>query len=305
MKSECDIILLSYERPDLLRACVDSILERTGVRSTLIIVDNGSKDPGVIQYLNGIRGNHTVDIEKVLCEENAGFAAGMNKGMRLSDAPFMCLLNNDCVVTEGWLEEMMSVARSMGNIGLVNPQSSTFGSFPDTGVSANEHAGLLSDKKGGYVELGHAIGFACLIKREVVDKTGYLDEVYEGVCYEDTDFSVRAQKEGYMPVMAEGAYVFHAGQASRKSLKGREQVYSRNRSIFESKWGRLLRVLYWDRSRDIRGDRDAITADYEALKGLARQRAIVEVWAMDREKIVHPGSERNFMVRLTSFAHHE
>ncbi|MBU0571245.1 MAG: glycosyltransferase family 2 protein [Candidatus Omnitrophica bacterium] len=281
MESECDIILLSYENPLLLKKCVMSILEHTRTRSTLIVVDNGSRDPEVKKYLDKIHGNDIVDIEKVFCEENTGFAKGMNKGLRLADAPFVCLLNNDCVVTGGWIEEMISVAETRADIGLVNPQSSTFGSYPDHSVLINEHAKLLTDKKGRYVELGHAIGFACLIKREVIDKIGYLDEAYEGVCYEDTDFSVRAHNAGYISVMAEGAYVFHKEQASRRGLEGKEEIYSRNKKIFEDRWGKLIRVLYMDNTRDIY-DQVEVKRDYEALKGLARQRVAVHVWIMDR-----------------------
>ena len=281
MESECDIILLSYENPDLLKKCVNSVLEHTRARSTLIIVDNGSRDPEVKRYLDKVHGNEVVDIEKVFCESNSGFAKGMNKGMRLSSAPFVCLLNNDCIVTDGWLEEMISIAEMRDDIGLVNPQSSTFGSYPDHSVLINEHAKLLSDKKGQYVELGHAIGFACLIKRNVIKKIGYLDEIYEGVCYEDTDFSARANEAGYISVMAEGAYVFHREQASRETLKGKELIYSRNKKIFENRWGRLIRVLYLDVTTDIY-DQKNVKHEYELLKGLARQRAIVHMWVIDK-----------------------
>ncbi len=290
MKKTVDIVLLSYENPGLLKKCVASVLENTRVSANLIIVDNGSKDPEVKRYLGAVHGSGTVYIEKVFSEENAGFAGGMNKGMRLSDAPFICLLNNDCVVAEGWLEEMISVAEQRGDIGIVNPQSNTFGSFPDQSVSINEHARLLDDKKGRFVELGHAIGFACLIKREVIEKIGYLDEAYEGVCYEDTDFSVRAQKAGYIPAMAEGSYVFHAEQASRKDLEGKEEIYSRNRALFENRWGKLLRVLHMDHSSDFHDDRERVREDYELMKSLARQRVIVDFWVRDRRSSAKPGT---------------
>ncbi|MBD3426354.1 MAG: glycosyltransferase [Candidatus Omnitrophica bacterium] len=274
MRAECDIILLSYENPDLLEKCVQSVLEHTRVPSRLIIVDNASKDPAVSGYLHKIHGNSRVSIEKVFSERNAGFAAGMNKGMRLSEAPFVCLLNNDCIVTEGWLEELIAVASSGEDIGIVNPQSNTFGSRPDEGASIDDHGKLLRYGKGRFVELGHAVGFACLIKRDLIDKIGYLDEAFRGVCYEDTDYSVRAQRAGYISVMAEGSYVYHFEQASRKDLKDREDVYRKNRELFEKRWGRLLRVLFFDPASERQG---RVPERYETMKGLARQRMIVEM----------------------------
>ncbi|MBD3379638.1 MAG: glycosyltransferase [Candidatus Omnitrophica bacterium] len=275
MNYKCDIILLSYENPSLLKKCVESVLNDTEVPARLIIVDNGSRDRKVAEYLQSVKGSKTVSVEKVLSPDNAGFAAGMNKGLKLSNAPYVCLLNNDCVVTPGWLGEMIEIASSSGEIGLVNPQSNTFGSRPDGSASVREHAELLRYRESSYTELGHAIGFACLIKREVINRVGFLDEGYAGVCYEDTDYSLRAGKAGYISVMSERAYVFHMEQASRKGLKGKEKIYERNRRRFEKKWGRLLRVFFLeDRNSD-----DKVYMDYSmALKPMARQRMIVEAW---------------------------
>ena len=280
MKHECDIILLSYESPDLLKRCVRSVMEHTRIHARLIIVDNASRDPDVGKFIHSLEGNEKVAVEKVFSDENSGFAAGMNKGMKISDAPYVCLLNNDCVVTDGWLEEMILVAETSSRIGIVNPQSNTFGSVPPDGVSIDSHALQLRKNGERYVEMGHAIGFACLIKREVIDRIGYLDEIYRGVCYEDSDFSVRAQEAGFISVIAEGAYVFHREQASRRKLPGKEAIYAANKKIFEDRWGKFLRVLILDPGPDGPGD---MFAYYDALKGLARQRAMVEVWASNTD----------------------
>ncbi|MBF0493796.1 MAG: glycosyltransferase family 2 protein [Candidatus Omnitrophica bacterium] len=289
----CDIILLSYESPDLLKKCVESVLEHTNVKSSLIIVDNASKDPGVKQYLDSVHGNGTVEVEKIFSEENAGYAGGMNKGMRIASAPYICLLNNDCIVSEGWLEEMIDIARRNAHIGIVNPQSSTFGSRPEESVSINEHAALLSDKKGNYVELGHMIGFAALIKKEVIEKIGSFDEAYQGVCYEDTDFSARALQAGYISVMAEGSYVYHKEQASRKNLANKEEIYARNKKIFEERWGKLLRVCYIDSVHNV-GFKESLPLTYENLRGLARERMLIDVWIRGAAK-KHTYGTDNFL----------
>ncbi|MGB3082256.1 MAG: glycosyltransferase family 2 protein [Candidatus Omnitrophota bacterium] len=295
MENKCDIVLLSYESPDLLKKCVRSVLDHTRVKSRLIIVDNNSRSPEVKKYIEAVDGNETVEIEKVFNNENLGFAAGMNEGMRLSGARFVCLLNNDCVVTDGWLEEMIAVALKRSDIGLVNPQSNTFGSRPDEHSSIDVHAASLAEKRGKFVELGHIIGFACLVKREVIDDIGYLDEVYEGVCYEDTDFSVRARKAGFIPVMAEGSYVFHVEQASRGDMKGKKEVYRRNKEIFENKWGKLLRVLYV-----ANGEGTGLSSVYDCLKPLTRERVFVDIWT-SREKNKDVPEARHADISIKSF----
>ncbi|HNX90331.1 MAG TPA: glycosyltransferase [Candidatus Omnitrophota bacterium] len=290
----CDIVLLSYENPDLLEKCVVSVLHNTDVPSRLIIVDNASRNERVKKYISDLAGNDVVSIEKVFCDRNYGFAGGINRGMRLSTSSFVCILNNDCIVTKSWLSEMISVAVSQKNIGLVNPQSSTFGSIPSPEKGIEKHAAELSCRKGKYTELGHAIGFACLIKREVIDKIGYLDEIFEGVCYEDTDYSMRVLKAGYISVIAEGAYVFHLEQASRKNLKNRDEIYARNLSLFTERWGKILRVLYLDQGLDIT-QTEFLREDYEMMRALSRQRAFVDMWVKDSKKLVTPGGAYEYL----------
>jgi len=271
MKHECDIVLLSYESPDLLKKCVESVLENTLVPSRLIIVDNNSTSPEVREYLDNVSGKWDVEIEKVFSPENAGFAGGINKGLRLSTAPYVCILNNDCEVYSGWLREMINVASIDSSIGLVNPQSNTFG--------CNDPL-LVKDKSGKFVELGHAIGFACLIKREVLETIGLFDEAYEGVCYEDTDFACRAMKKGFISVMACGAYVYHREQASRSRLPGKKEIYKKNKYLFESRWGRLLRMLFVEQD----SEDERILKDYKNLKNVARKRIIVDMWVEKKDR---------------------
>ena len=277
MKYECDIILLSYESPELLKKCVESVFEHTRENVRLIIVDNASKSPEVARYLNDLKGTENVAVQKLFNDENLGFAAGMNKGMKISDAPYVCLLNNDCEVTDGWLLEMMLVAGSSPEIGIVNPHSNTFGSVPREGVSIHEHASFLQKNSEKYVEVGHAIGFAFLVKRDVIDRIGYLDEVYAGVCYEDTDFSMRALEAGFISVIAEGSYVFHLEQASRKNLPGKKKIYAANKATFENRWGKILRVLILDPENKKPVD---ILGYYGALKKFARERSFIKVWTV-------------------------
>ena len=290
MKYECDIILLSYESPGLLKKCVESIFKHTRTTVRLIIVDNASKDPEVARYLHSLESTENVAVQKLFNDENLGFAAGMNIGMKISEAPYLCLLNNDCEVTDGWLLEMMLVASSSSEIGIVNPQSNTFGSVPRENSSIYDHAVFLQKNSEKYVEMGHAIGFACLVKREVIDRIGYFDEIYAGVCYEDSDFSLRAKDAGFVSVIAEGAYVFHLEQASRKNLLGKKQIYAANKKTFEDRWGKILRVLVLDPESQKQVD---ILHYYGALKKLARERVFIKVWTVSGR----PGSRADDAIK--------
>ena len=84
--------------------------------------------------------------------------------MRLSVAPYVCLLNNDAITTNGWLSEMIRVAEASWSIGLVNPSSNTMGQKPDKGLSLEGYAVSIKKQPGAWEEIGSAIGFCMLIK---------------------------------------------------------------------------------------------------------------------------------------------
>jgi len=144
----------------------------------------------------------------------------------------------------GWLKEMTEVANMAGDIGIVNPSSNNLGQRPATGQPLELYAESLKSQAGKFVELGAAIGFCMLIKRDVIEKVGIFDEIYGMGNFEDTDFSRRAIKEGYKCVRACGAYVHHREGASFARLNGRDENFRRNREIYEFRWGKPKRVAY-------------------------------------------------------------
>lgn len=254
MEIKCDLVLLSWNNLNLLKDCVSSILNNTNIPSRLIIVDNGSSEKGLREYLKSLEGNEVIEVHVIMNPSNEGFARGMNKGMGFSDAPYVCLLNNDIIVTEGWLGEMIKVASESPSIGVVNPSSNNFGLRLEKGIALKEFARTLKVENGKWIEMNACVGFCMLIKREVVNKIGFLDEGYGYAYFEDTDFSRRAQSAGYKCAMAKGCYVYHAEGKSGKYLKSKDQQFRRNAEKFFKKWGKPLRVAYIVSGKDISSD---------------------------------------------------
>ena len=83
-----------------------------------------------------------------------------------------------------------------------------------------------------------------LIKREVIDRIGYLDEIYGMGGFDDTDFSKRTDLAGYKCVCAKEAYVYHDWHTSFGKDENREKLVRKNEEIFVNKWGRYLRIGY-------------------------------------------------------------
>lgn len=239
----CDIIIPVWNQLSFTRDCIDSIERNTGSAYRLILIDNAS-DADTRGYLAKLAEREGDKIKLIRNDNNLGFVKAANQGLKAGQSDFACLLNNDTLVTKGWLQEMIDVASRSKDIGIVNPSSNNLGQRPADGEPIEHFAQRLGLQRGSSVELGSAIGFCMLIKREVLNKIGLLDEIYGMGNFEDTDFSRRAVKEGYRCVRACGAYVYHRENTSFSKVKTFDEDFRRNREIYEFRWGRPKRVAY-------------------------------------------------------------
>ena len=236
---------MTWNQKALTRDFMVSFFAHTAVPCRLIVIDNGSSD-GTGEYLTSIKGTETVKILLVLNSENKGFAGGMNQGLELTDAPYVCFANNDLIFTKGWLEEVISVFESNKKIGILNPNSNNLGAHPENLGKIDVFAGELQNKfKGVFAEMPFCVGFCMFIRREVIDKVGGLSAEFSPVFFEDTDYSLKALKAGYLIGVAKGSYVWHKEHASVDRLgKKKEAYFSKSRELFRKKWGKILRIIF-------------------------------------------------------------
>ena len=239
----CDIIIPVWDQLEATRDCVESILKNTSYPHRLIIVNNGS-GPQTKTYLEGLSTERGQSVILIRNEKNLGFVKAVNQGFNASDADYICLLNNDTIVMKDWLSEMIKIAELSGDIGIVNPSSNNLGQRPEKGEPLELFAEKVRAHSGSFVELGAAIGFCMLIKREVIKSVGPFDEIYGMGNFEDTDFSRRAAREGYKSVRACGAYVYHRENTSFSKVKAFEEDFKRNKEIYEFRWGKPKRIAY-------------------------------------------------------------
>jgi len=234
-----DLIVPNWNRLDLLKHCVESVFKHTRIPSRLIIVDDGSTDQNVHQYLDHISGTQSVLVKVLRLQKNETLAKVINAGFKASEAPWTCLLNNDILVTEGWLEEMLAVAKSDDGIGLVNPMSNEFDVLPRPG----ESIGALARRRRTYptdkIENWMCTGFCMLMPRRILKEVGYWDEKYKLFYFEDADYALKVRRAGYRCVIAERAFVFHEGGATVKTVMNtasRTGLFSENEKRFFKKW---------------------------------------------------------------------
>ena len=114
MKSVSLVIAL-YNQVDYTRRCIESILECTPRPYELILVDNASVD-ATADYVRGLSA--TVISNRT----NLGCAKAWNQGIRASHGDVVGILNNDIVVTPGWIEKLLDF-RERGAHGIVCPSA--------------------------------------------------------------------------------------------------------------------------------------------------------------------------------------
>jgi len=146
---------------------------------------------------------------------------------------------------EGWLTEMVKVAESSRDIGIVDPSSNNLGDYKPWHTSLDRYArDLLKRKSGLWIEMATAVGFCFLIKREVINKIGILSDQYGDGNFEDTEYSVRAMRNGYKSVIAQGSYVYHKIHGSFDMIENWEDMFDDSQGMFHEMFGRPERILY-------------------------------------------------------------
>lgn len=242
---KCDIVIPVWNLKDYTEQAVESIIKNTDYPYRLIVIDNGSEKE-TKEYLESLKNDKRLPgYILIRNEENQGYTIATNQGMEISDAPYVCLHNNDTIVCKGWLSEMVAVAESSKEIGIVNPNSNNLGSRKPWCMSLDKYAEkLMKEHKGQYIEMATAIGFCYLVKREVINKIGILKVGYGLGNFEDTEYCIRAFRNGYKSVFARAAYVWHAESASFNLVDEYEEMFKKNQVMFYELFGKPQRVLY-------------------------------------------------------------
>lgn len=232
------IVVPAWNQLDFTKACLDSIRRYTPEPYEIIVVDNGSTD-GTGDYLRA-----APDIDAILNEENRGFPAAVNQGMNAAKGRQVLLLNNDVVVTTGWLRRMLAVLHSDATVGLVGPCSNNVSGPQQIPISYQALAGLEAFAwehgklaAGQRSEVTRLVGFCFLVKREVIEAIGLLDEQFGIGMFEDDDYCRRALAAGFRAVIAGDAFVHHFGsQTFASSGIDPYALYQENLEKFANKW---------------------------------------------------------------------
>ena len=227
----------------LTRACIDSIYAHTPGALELVLVDNGSVEDvaGTARELSAA-GRRVVYLRN---QRNEGFAYGCNQGIAASHGDYLVLLNNDVVVTPGWLSRQLALLEMDPAIAVVGPTTNATSGAQLVGTATYRGVAEVNrfarqwalEHAGEFALVPRIVGLCMVMRRALVDEIGGFDTAFGFGNCEDDDLCVRILRAGHQIAIAYDAFIHHHGSATFRSLDlDARALVDENWRIFCNKW---------------------------------------------------------------------
>jgi GT2 family glycosyltransferase len=240
------VVVVNWNRKDLLRACLDSLAAQTFSDFEIIVIDNGSTD-GSAALVRDFSGSSRHPVRLIENAENRGFCAANNQGFAASESEFVALLNNDAEADPGWLGALYEAVKTKpdvgeSDIGMVaskilvweDPQTIDKCGHLIYLDGQNRGRGTGQIDKGQFDRQEEALwpdGCAALYRRAMLDEVGGFDEDFFAYA-DDAELGLRARIAGWNCLYAPRAVVrHHRGATLGLSSARRLVLIERNRVL--------------------------------------------------------------------------
>jgi GT2 family glycosyltransferase len=235
------VIVVNWNRRDLLRACLQSLEAQTPALFEVIVVDNGSADgsPEMVE-------REFPAARLIRNRENRGFCAANNQGIAASQAEYIALLNNDAEAAPGWLAALLGAIEARPDCGMAASKILVWEDprridkaghliYPD---GQNRGRGSGERDRGQYDRLEDTLwpdGCAAMYRREMLAAIGGFDEDLFAYA-DDAELGLRARIAGWRCVYAPAAVVrHHRGATLGLQSARRLELIERNRVLLAAK----------------------------------------------------------------------
>jgi hypothetical protein len=210
------VIIVSYNCKDILKRCLNSLLEELKeISHEIIIVDNNSRD-GTVEEIKSLYPN----VKIIANSQNVGFARANNKAILESKGDYLLFLNPDVIVSPNAIKGLIQFIKDKPTAGLasgklVNPDGTlqySLRNFPSIlnqifecfflhrlAPSLSSRFGEVIYKRDFYEEIQEVdwvSGAVMLVPRNVLKEAGFFDERYF-VYSEETDLCLNLRKAGW------------------------------------------------------------------------------------------------------------
>jgi len=224
------IIVLTRNRKNDLRECLESLKKLTYLNYDVIVVDNDSTD-GTIGLMQCYRDS----VEFIETGKNLGFSAGNNVGIKRAlekGADYLLLLNDDTIVDPGFLNVLVNACEKDASVGIAGPKIYLYAEPRKLWATADikniRKIDEGQENEDKYVD--YVVGCAFFIRREVVEKVGFLDE--DLFLYREEDvYCTKARNAGYKIMFLPRSIIWHKAPVLGDHLKPYQVYYNCRNSI--------------------------------------------------------------------------
>ena len=244
------IIVLNWNGRDDTMACLNSLQRIDYENYAVVLVDNASHD-GTVEAVKKCFPSVKIIINK----RNLRFAGGNNVGIEYAlkqNADYVLLLNNDTEVKPDFLSELVRFAEADKIIGMVAPKIYYYdipkmiwfaGGKIEFWKGWVSHVGIREIDNGQRDEakdMDYLTGCCLLIRRELIEKVGKLDEKYF-IYGEDADWCVRTSRAGFRLVYVPSSVIWHKVSSS----SGGNLSWFKNWNKLKSQLRLMARYAKW------------------------------------------------------------
>jgi GT2 family glycosyltransferase len=252
---DVSIVIVSWNTRDLLAQCLRSIEDEAGaVTREVFVVDNASADDSVRMVEESFP-----DVHLIRNDHNVGYARANNQAIRRARGRYVLLLNPDTLVVDGAIEKTVAFLDGEPSAGIatckvINPDGTFQTCFSDffpsvwsvvTGGSDLRASissvlltrdylatdGVAKDRIARSHPVCWVMGAAMMIRREVIEQVGLLDE--QLFMYgEEPDLCFRAGKAGWKMWYTPAGSIIHLGGQSTKQVAYRKVIEWRMKTDF-------------------------------------------------------------------------
>jgi GT2 family glycosyltransferase/glycosyltransferase involved in cell wall biosynthesis len=244
-RPRASIIVVTYNNLVFTQECLSSLESHTEYPNfEVIVVDNGSID-GTPDFLTRW-AEGAPNRSAILNDDNKGFAAANNQGLRVATGEYLVLLNNDTFVTPGWLGSLIRHLARDSDLGLVGPVTNNIGNearvdicYSDMDEMRRRALAYTSRHLGALYKVSTVAFFCAAMTRSTYEAIGDLDEAFAVGFFEDDDYCRRVGLAGKSVAIAEDVFIHHHLSASFDALAAerRREIFEQNRKVYEAKWG--------------------------------------------------------------------